>query len=475
MNVERLYVRLRLTKAMVASKDSGTCNAGKHPWLIRRILQFVSQVESSQKNVGRVKTVLQQASRYLQEVERAPTGKHVESLKEAIHAVCRLFEGTDNLMNALSELCAPTEIINSLELHELGQIARYAGLCRSLSKLCRTYADLFSNVAIETATPYKGIPALFKTSRQPPRVHAEVQIVLHFDLRDEAQRPRVIGSTKAACFLCNSFVRAHGHHYLSSTHGYFYRRWTIPDLKLCHESSKSRFPIIFDILNADIMRAHIALRGEHHYSLKIVKSVLDVSRRLWSPVASSISSCPHETVSQAESVEVASQSSVVSPLTETGSLLNLDKSRRTCHNMSTSHLRGHGSKTEARGESRSTAFLPGTSNHYGQIRQASASAEALEALSWDVSAGKLTRIQYDKLELFVELDAPSRAGETKAATVSLYPKKDASSVNHLIDAAELPIQEPGLILTGERNLPGQILFAFRYGSCENVLMDCRWI
>lgn len=42
-------------------------------------------------------------------------------------------------------------------------------------------------------------------------------------------RPRVICSSKSACFLCDLFIQLHGQYYVPRTHGVLYEKWTLPD------------------------------------------------------------------------------------------------------------------------------------------------------------------------------------------------------------------------------------------------------
>ncbi|KAI9052683.1 hypothetical protein LZ554_004022 [Drepanopeziza brunnea f. sp. 'monogermtubi'] len=65
-------------------------------------------------------------------------------------------------------------------------------------------------------------------SSKPFVVHAEVQIVAHYESRDAVLPPRVICSSKKACFLCNLFIGLHGKFFTPTTHGRVYDTWTLP-------------------------------------------------------------------------------------------------------------------------------------------------------------------------------------------------------------------------------------------------------
>ncbi|KAL5323605.1 hypothetical protein ACEPPN_008144 [Leptodophora sp. 'Broadleaf-Isolate-01'] len=60
-------------------------------------------------------------------------------------------------------------------------------------------------------------------------VHAEIQLLVHYELQNLALPPRIICSSKKACFLCNLFLELHGKYIVPSTHGKMYEKWTLPE------------------------------------------------------------------------------------------------------------------------------------------------------------------------------------------------------------------------------------------------------
>lgn len=59
------------------------------------------------------------------------------------------------------------------------------------------------------------------------RVHAEVQIVCYYELHPAAKKPRVICSSKDACYLCKLFIQLHGTYHIPRTHGNLYPGWRL--------------------------------------------------------------------------------------------------------------------------------------------------------------------------------------------------------------------------------------------------------
>ncbi|KAL9116797.1 MAG: hypothetical protein Q9187_006674 [Circinaria calcarea] len=61
------------------------------------------------------------------------------------------------------------------------------------------------------------------------KVHAEIQLLFFYELNPGRLRPRVICSSKSACYLCDLFFKLHGRFYVPRTHGRLYHKWTFPD------------------------------------------------------------------------------------------------------------------------------------------------------------------------------------------------------------------------------------------------------
>jgi hypothetical protein len=68
------------------------------------------------------------------------------------------------------------------------------------------------------------------------RLHAELQLVLFYEQHGTLLRPRVICSSKRACYLCNLFVKLHGAYHIPETHGRLYSSWRWPESSLIAEN-----------------------------------------------------------------------------------------------------------------------------------------------------------------------------------------------------------------------------------------------
>lgn len=65
--------------------------------------------------------------------------------------------------------------------------------------------------------------------RREAKVHAEVQLLVHYDnAGDEVVPPRILASNKDACCLCHNLIRLHGRYQVPKSHGRLYRGWCMP-------------------------------------------------------------------------------------------------------------------------------------------------------------------------------------------------------------------------------------------------------
>ncbi|KAF2173319.1 hypothetical protein M409DRAFT_49782 [Zasmidium cellare ATCC 36951] len=65
------------------------------------------------------------------------------------------------------------------------------------------------------------------------KVHAEIQIVMFYEMEPHSVKPRIISASKLACFCCDLFIRVHGEFVVPGTHGRIYNTWVLPDLPEC--------------------------------------------------------------------------------------------------------------------------------------------------------------------------------------------------------------------------------------------------
>lgn len=147
-----------------------------------------------------------------------------------------------------------------------------------MAKVARSYHPVFRSVELKSLESYHALYLAGKSRF----VHAEVQVITHYELNPIACRPRVIGASKMACFLCDSFVRAHGWFCLSKAHRVLYDQWTIPDLKDYTPSSRDRLRKALVTVNSEVKK-QLSRPSTNRFPVQsaansVIASIRDASR-----------------------------------------------------------------------------------------------------------------------------------------------------------------------------------------------------
>jgi hypothetical protein len=80
-----------------------------------------------------------------------------------------------------------------------------------------------------------------KLATKRPRIHAEVQLVWYVDQFPTARPPRILASSKDACYLCHMFVTVHGKFIMRGCHGRLYPGWRLPVMGSGMQNLRERF------------------------------------------------------------------------------------------------------------------------------------------------------------------------------------------------------------------------------------------
>lgn len=108
----------------------------------------------------------------------------------------------------------------------IGKLGRYYSasaelVCAARDRKCR----VFQNILVE---PFQ-IKVPMSIPEANYKIHAEIQLLFFYELYPNRPRPRVICSSKSACYLCNLFFHLHGGFHVPRTHGRLYDKWILPD------------------------------------------------------------------------------------------------------------------------------------------------------------------------------------------------------------------------------------------------------
>ncbi|KLU91489.1 hypothetical protein MAPG_10007 [Magnaporthiopsis poae ATCC 64411] len=203
------------------------------------------------------------------------------------------------------------------KMEEVNKLARYLNICDDMEKLGRwsPYSRLLGNISV---VPCEGFAAWKRPAgiKKKCRIHAEVQLIMWYSGRQDAEcwpPPRAIGCSKSACYLCHLLIQKMGKYAVSSTHGRFYARWTMPNFNLPRRNAEELQVVVGEMMK---VMQQIELRiptKQHQNGRKPTES--RPSSILTGMPATSQSLVAPETTEKMWDVSVASSSSASTAIT----------------------------------------------------------------------------------------------------------------------------------------------------------------
>ena len=161
------------------------------------------------------------------------------ALKQALRKSYDLLtsNGTCTLETTITSCgLSPGSICQDKHVRQVYKLGRYWGLCVDMANAARKFRFLFQTMSLEYIQQYE--PTTSSISKSTNKtfvecyVHAEIQILLYHDSHPSIGylKPRVLGVSKSACYLCNIFILEHRDFFITKTHGRLYDQWALPDL-----------------------------------------------------------------------------------------------------------------------------------------------------------------------------------------------------------------------------------------------------
>lgn len=132
-----------------------------------------------------------------------------------------------SLRKRLRSISCPIHLLDVKCVSDMEKVANYWRISESLCALSRGYRRTFTTIRLECLEPYKVIRSPGNGTER--YVHAEIQLLVFYETSSLAYWPQAIESSKDGCFLCNSFLKAHGKFFMSKAHRRVFNQWTVPD------------------------------------------------------------------------------------------------------------------------------------------------------------------------------------------------------------------------------------------------------
>ncbi|MCJ1246030.1 hypothetical protein MMC30_003234 [Trapelia coarctata] len=174
-----------------------------------------------------ISKILTASEDFRESVNRLKGEEDIDGLKQVVKAASRLSGPQLSFTDRISGLRLLTNLEPKLPM-TVDKVGRYWKSCERMVKMAssQTYGHLFRGMQIIALKPYEARMVLGKERH----THAEIQMVTYLRLHPRVLKPRVIGISKATCYLCNLFLSHHPQYLVSATHGIIFESWTIPDL-----------------------------------------------------------------------------------------------------------------------------------------------------------------------------------------------------------------------------------------------------
>ncbi|KAK6514793.1 hypothetical protein TWF506_007155 [Arthrobotrys conoides] len=233
--------------------------------LLHRVQFLYTKKEKSQRKV--VEAEIESLAKIYECFETVPaqSDDEVSSIKTLVKASYVLC--TSNSIKEYArrlETVGPTPQLRSAvkALRQIEKIAAYYRVTQTLLRASQQYPYYFQHLELKYLPPYTGIPTDigYEEWAKTCHVHAEVQLVVYYDLRQRetlvgcrSLSPRAIGTSKYLCYLCYLFLKYHGCYPPANTHGRLYDQWTIPDLTDMEDEKRGKYRKILRLMDQELV------------------------------------------------------------------------------------------------------------------------------------------------------------------------------------------------------------------------------
>jgi len=184
-------------------------------------------------------------------VNRLKGEDDIDGLKQVVKTASQLSGPHSSFIDRISGLKLSKNMAMKLP-RTVDKIGHYWKSCERMVKMAssQTYGYLFRGIEITTLKPYEPRTVLGKERH----THAEMQMITYLRLHPRVPKPRVIGISKATCYLCNLFLSHHPQYLVSATHGVIFESWTIPDLDVYSKKDRIELRRVVASINQKLVK-----------------------------------------------------------------------------------------------------------------------------------------------------------------------------------------------------------------------------
>jgi hypothetical protein len=432
------------------------------------------------------------------QLEASPAEEIVSLLKSVVKDIFSITVDGCSLPDRLGKMGFPMSVTDTREVREVNKIANYWRVCLSLAHLSRSYRSLFTRLRLGVLEPYEPSPTTDMKLRK--FVHAEVQMVVFYETSMLPPWPRAIGASKEACFLCDSFIKAHGHFYLSKAHRQVFPQWTIPDRKDYSTSTLKRFRTALASVARGAREELQKARQNNGFQPFPLQSSINLHRlALPAPSVTTVGSAGSETirttspVGQTATPESAVLGAVQKSCEGTSTVLNIVPSNEgTSGSPCIDASLMHPSELEPISEVVPPILSPREEENSGMTARSPSPTRERPRISPAVTFTSTFHVAFDWISLHIDLECTSSAGNldydsqvtfSRASmglesihnydTVNIHQQTERINIDALAPGEERVVTRPG----GDDDHDGvnpEIEFLLINRHKTPVRVRCRW-
>lgn len=403
-----------------------------------RARQKPPQIQSLQDDVINLQKAFAQ-------LEKAKMGETIPRLKRVIHEAFLLTGSGAGLPSRLRALGFPESLLDTRDVREIGKVSNYWRVSRHLAVCSRRFRSCFEEADWRPVHNYKASTS----SRSVPKqyVHAEIQLLVHFESQSGTRMPRAIGVSKEACFLCDSFIRAHGRFAITGAHRQMYPQWTIPDLEEYSSQTVEHFRAVLSCVFGEVRREYL----EAH------------KKRLWKPF-------PLQSAVNLYAVQFSTPSASTLPLrSETRDGVDVISGAPSSSTGDTNE-QCHTEKCR-----KDDVQVPGTAEAEAAQDQMhpDLTSRSEEAVPVEVTVHQDLVGRVDWIRAFASFSSSKGVSTSPGASLSLEPVSENGCARTIYLADLLPGAE--ILLARDESDPlGELDFVLAGHLGRRVLFRCRW-
>ena len=188
--------------------------------------------------IKRIAWFRQEASLQMIFTESKVDQSTVEKLIDETSKICRYYELSQELIDAARD--PKYTILSNIRVEKLPQPVVDTGFLLPGPTFDETLARVApaSYESISYDATQLEFDRCMRNCRTKGKVHAEVQLLFFYERNQHIQLPRVLCSSKKACYLCHLFITSHGRFTVPKTHGKLYAGWLLPNISTHSDNSK---------------------------------------------------------------------------------------------------------------------------------------------------------------------------------------------------------------------------------------------